>query len=64
MSDSAWWYDTATGEVSQAKRRGWGTRMGPYDTKEEAQQAVERVKARNAAADAQEREDSDVDEGA
>lgn len=52
MSDKKWWFDTATGEVSQQKASGWDTRMGPYDSREEAEHALERARQRTAAADA------------
>ena len=52
MSDKEqWWYDTATGEVSQDKSSGWDTRMGPYDSREEAEAALETAKQRTKEAD-------------
>lgn len=55
MSDSThntWWFDTATGEVSQGKVSGWETRMGPYPSREDAEQALQRARQRTEAADA------------
>ncbi len=36
-----WYYDTKTGQVSQGKEGTWENRMGPYDSREEAQAAIE-----------------------
>ncbi|AWT26500.1 MULTISPECIES: hypothetical protein [Corynebacterium] len=46
-----WYYDTATGEVTRGKVRGWDTRMGPYDSEDEARSALETARARSEAAD-------------
>lgn len=51
-AEGAWYYDPETGEVTQGKVRGWENRMGPYESKEAASQALERAEARNEAADA------------
>ncbi|QNH95797.1 SPOR domain-containing protein [Corynebacterium anserum] len=47
-----WYYDTKTGQVTQGKESGWDSRMGPYDTQEEAAAALETAKKRNEQADA------------
>lgn len=52
-----WYFDTKTHAVSQGKSDAWGTRMGPYDTREEAESALEIAKARTAAADRFDEED-------
>ncbi|MDO5031321.1 hypothetical protein [Corynebacterium sp.] len=52
--DEQWFYDPATGEVSQGKKSGWQNRMGPYASREEAAHAIEIAQQRNAAADAEE----------
>ncbi|MBB3114987.1 hypothetical protein [Corynebacterium bovis] len=57
MSDEKWYYDTKTGEVSQGVGGGWDSRMGPYDTREEAAHALEIARERTARADAEDRED-------
>ena len=53
MSDEKWYYDTAKGEAVQGKVTNWDDRMGPYDTRAEAEAALEKAKARNAEWDAQ-----------
>lgn len=50
-NDRNWYYDTATGEVTRGKKHGWDTRMGPYDSEEEAQRALQTARARSASAD-------------
>ena len=60
MTDSKWYFDTKSGEVAQGKKSGWDTRMGPYDTEEEARQALRIAAARTEAADEwDEEEDED-----
>lgn len=56
MTDK-WWFDTETGEVSQGKSSGWESRMGPYDSQEEASQALSKARARNEEADAYDRKE-------
>lgn len=56
-ADQKWFFDPATKEVSQGKNSGWENRMGPYDTREEAENAIEIAQARNDAADAADKED-------
>lgn len=51
MDDEKWYYDLATRQVAQGKKASGHNRMGPYDTREEAEHAMERAAARNAAAD-------------
>lgn len=55
MSDSAddekWYYDTATGEVTRGKVTGWDSRLGPYDSEEEARRALDTARARTEAAE-------------
>lgn len=53
MAKQQWYYDLRTGEVSQARRSPWESRMGPYPTEEEAKAALERAASRNDAFDAQ-----------
>lgn len=48
-----WYFDTETGQAEQGKATGWENRMGPYATKAEAENALERAKERNEAWDAQ-----------
>ena len=56
-ADQKWFFDPTTKEVSQGKTSGWENRMGPYDTREEAENAIEIAQARNDAADAADEED-------
>lgn len=58
-ADTQWFYDLATGEVSQGKKSGWENRMGPYATESEAREALARAARRNEEAEAQDREDED-----
>ena len=57
MADDKWYYDLATGEAVQGKVGGWENRMGPYDSRGEAEDALARAKARNEAWDAQDEDD-------
>ncbi|AIK88449.1 hypothetical protein [Corynebacterium glutamicum] len=49
--DLKWFYDLATGKVFQGKVSGFETRMGPYDTEEEAHYAISIAAARTKAAE-------------
>lgn len=49
--DLKWYYNLATGEVTQGKVSGFENRMGPYDSEEEARRAIEIAAARTEAAD-------------
>ena len=54
MTDK-WYFDTETGEVTQGQVGGWESRMGPYDTREEAAHALDIARKRNEEADAYDR---------
>ncbi|MCF4006221.1 hypothetical protein L1O03_03390 [Corynebacterium uropygiale] len=58
-TDTQWFYDLATGEVSQGKTSGWENRMGPYSSEAEAREALATAARRNEEAEAQDREDED-----
>ncbi len=58
-ADEKWYFNPATGDVAQGKVGGWDTRMGPYDSREEATHALETARARTAAADAAEAAEGD-----
>lgn len=58
-SDEKWYFNQETGEVEQGKVSSFANRMGPYDTREEAANALEIAKTRNEAADAYDEEDDD-----
>lgn len=64
MSDEKFYYNPSTGEVSQGKTTGWDDRMGPYDTAEEAAQALAIAQDRNKSADRAEEADDDWGEPA
>lgn len=56
-NSTKWYYDTATGDITQGKESGWNSRLGPYDTAEEARRALETARARTDAADEWDRDD-------
>jgi hypothetical protein len=43
-----YWYNTRTGEVEIGRQSPWNRRMGPYRTREEAEQAIEIARQRAA----------------
>jgi hypothetical protein len=45
--DAKYYFNTTTGEVEVGRPSSWVARMGPYSTREEAQHALERARARN-----------------
>ena len=53
MADEQFYYNPSTGEVTQGKVASWDNRMGPYDTREEAERALETAAQRNQVADDQ-----------
>lgn len=57
-----WWYKPSTGEVERGRQSGWADRMGPYPTREAAEQAMTLAHARAeqwAAEEQREREEED-----
>lgn len=57
-----WWYNLSTGKVEKGHLSGWLSRVGPYDTREEAQAALELAAERTREWDEQderEREEED-----
>lgn len=54
-----WYFDLATGEVSQDKKAAWDSRMGPYATEAEARNALAVAKNRNKAADTEDEADEE-----
>lgn len=57
--DLKWYYNPATGEVTQGPEGGWDERMGPYDSREEAASALAKAAERTKAADAYDEADED-----
>lgn len=54
-----YWYNVQTHEVEKDAQSGWQSLIGPYDSREQAEQALAKVQERNAAADALDDEDDD-----
>ena len=52
-----YFYNIRTHEVEEGRQSDWSQLMGPYPTREEARQALERARARNDAWDAQDAEE-------
>lgn len=52
-----YYFDTATGEVSEGLRRDWTSRMGPYPTRAAAEEALATARARTEAWDAEDEDD-------
>lgn len=51
------WYNVNTHEVEEDAMSDWTQLIGPYKTREEAEHALEKVKARNDAWDKQDDQD-------
>lgn len=64
MSEEKFYFNPASGEVTQGKVGSWDDRMGPYDTREEAERALEIAAERNKRAEAQDEADDDWGEPA
>ncbi|NKX93140.1 SPOR domain-containing protein [Sanguibacter hominis ATCC BAA-789] len=56
--DGEYYFDTATGQVTQGKQGAWSTRMGPYKTREEAEHALDKARAASDAWDAEDRREA------
>lgn len=52
-----YFYNTRTRQVEEGRGSDWSQLMGPYATREEAEHALERARARNDAWDAQDEDD-------
>lgn len=59
---TAYYFNTNTGEVEQGYRSDWTGRMGPYRTYEEAERALETAAQRNEAWEQADREWNGEDE--
>lgn len=52
MAEDQWWYDLKTKAAVQDAKAGRATnRLGPYESREEAELAIQRVNERNEAFD-------------
>ena len=49
------WFNPHTGEVEQGRQSPWTDRMGPYPTREAAQQALTQAASRSEAWDEEDR---------
>ncbi|SDS42167.1 hypothetical protein [Paraoerskovia marina] len=61
MSDEGareFYFDTESGEVSEGRRSDWTSRLGPYPTREAAENALATARARTEAWDAEDEDDS------
>lgn len=56
VHEGDYWYNVNTGEVEVGAQSDWTQLIGPYATRAEAQDALDRVKARNEAWDEQDEE--------
>ena len=55
--DLKYYYNLETRQVEQGKISSYDNRIGPYDTREEAEHALEIAKERNRIADAYDEQD-------
>ena len=55
--DLKYYYNLETHQVEQGKISSYDNRIGPYDTREEAEHALEIAKERNRVADAYDEQD-------
>lgn len=55
--DLKYYYNLETRQVEQGKISSFDNRIGPYDTREEAEHALEIAKERNQVADAYDEQD-------
>lgn len=53
--DEGYYFNVETGEVEQGKQSSWSSRLGPYPTREAAQQALETARRRTTAWDEEDR---------
>jgi hypothetical protein len=61
VEEQRFWFNPKTGEVEEGKQSPWSERMGPYPTREAAQEALERAEARTEAWDEEDRRWNDDD---
>lgn len=55
-----WFYDTSTGQVQELERKGQQKDLlGPYPTRRDAEQALEKARERTEANDRRDREEED-----
>ncbi|AIX99734.1 hypothetical protein ART_0136 [Arthrobacter sp. PAMC 25486] len=54
-----YWYNVETQEVEKDAQSGWQSLIGPYESREQAEEALDKVRARNEAADAYDEDDDE-----
>lgn len=54
--EGKYWYNVSTGSIEKGAQSDWTKLLGPYDTEEEARNAMSKVQARNEAWDAEDEE--------
>lgn len=58
---SEYWYNVVTKAVEEGPQSDWTELLGPYATREEAEQAIARVRANNERWDERDAEDANWD---
>lgn len=53
-----YWYNVTTNQVEKDAQSGWKELIGPYDSHEEAESALDKVRQRNEVADALDEDDA------
>lgn len=61
-AEEKWYFDPATDRVEKGKVSGWNKRMGPYDSRAEAENALRTARQRTAQADARAAEEAAEDD--
>ena len=56
--EGKYWYNVSTGSIEKGPQSDWTKLLGPYDTEEEARNAMSKVQARNEAWDAEDEEEA------
>lgn len=62
MAAEQFWFNTSTHTVEVGRRSSWRHRMGPYPTREAAEQALERAARRSAEWDAEQEAEQDAEQ--
>ncbi|MEJ5929098.1 hypothetical protein WG915_10825 [Corynebacterium sp. H128] len=58
-ADLQWYYSPSSGQVAQGQELSWDDRMGPYASRQEAEQALAKAAERTKAADNYDEKDDD-----
>ncbi|POH58237.1 hypothetical protein CVS28_12390 [Arthrobacter glacialis] len=56
-----YWYNVETHQVEKDAQSGWRSLIGPYESREEAEGALAKVRERNEAADALDQDEDDAE---